>query len=252
MSSILKALEKAEESKGPNRMAGESGLIRSRRSRPTWVMPVAVLGGAAVAALVTFAAMGGFSGHAPVAQAPVAVAKSAPVVVAPLNPVIETPAAPPEQAVPAESAEPAGVAGWNSGTAANPIAVPAAKALPAANKKTAVPTAVPLPVGRSRVVPAAPRRASVQPAPAQAATVQTAPVPAPAPAVAPAPATPELKVSGIAWQGKGESSFAVVNGRAVLQGGVVDGYKVLEIHQDMVRFSGSNGNIDVPLGGDDK
>jgi general secretion pathway protein B len=80
---------------------------------------------------------------------------------------------------------------------------------------------------------------------------QANPVPAAAPAVAAVPVHPEPKVSGVAYQNNG-SSFAVVNGRAVLQGGTVDGFKVLEIHQDRVRFSGSNGTFEVPVGDDEK
>jgi len=77
------------------------------------------------------------------------------------------------------------------------------------------------PVGKARTAGrgAVSQPVSVQPAVVQAAPVPTAPVHEAAPA---APARQELKVSGIAWQGKGESSFAVVNGRAVLQGASVD------------------------------
>jgi general secretion pathway protein B len=108
------------------------------------------------------------------------------------------------------------------------------------------------PAGKARVAAktAAPR--SAQPAAVQAAPAPMASLPEGAVAVPPAPSRPELKVSGIAWRGKGESSFAVVNGRAVLQGATVDGFKVLEIQKDLVRFSGSNGNVEVPLGEDEK
>ena len=129
---------------------------------------------------------------------------------------------------------------------AAPLAI--LKAAPLSNPKVA------LPVGKPRAVAkaAAPQPVSVQPAVVQVAPVVVAPVREAAPAVAPAPAFPDLKVSGIAWQGKGESSFAVVNGRAVLQGGVVDGFKVLEIRPDAVKFSGSNGTFEVPIGKEDQ
>lgn len=275
MSSILKALEKAEESNSTKRSAGDSGLIRSRRSRPVWVMPSAVLGGAVVAALATFAAMGGFSRHASVAQAPAVLAKPASVVVAPANIVPEKPAA-----TPAPTAAPAAVAP----TAVAPVAV-APVAAAGANPKTAPvaslkvvqpqnPKAAPLTVKAAtmpaksapvtaKAVPAQPGKArsagpaALHPAGSQAvapqpAVVQAAPVPEPAPVAAAAPHRPELKVSGIAWQNNGESSFAVVNGRAVLQGGTVDGYKVLEIQRDAVKFSGANGITVVPLGDEEK
>jgi general secretion pathway protein B len=247
MSSILKALEKAEESHSTRRNGGDGGLIRARKQRPTWVMPVAVLCGAAVATLVTFAAMGGFSRQAQpapvaqVAQVPAVGAKTAPVIVAPLNPVTELPAVMPEQALPNQTlpsqmlpsqmlpSQPAGVL-----VAPSPKVPP----LPALQGKAVRSAAVPVPH------PAAAQRAPVQAAPVQAAPAQAASEPE----VAPAHTGPVLKVTGIAWQNNGESSFAVVNGRAVLQGGMVDGFKVMEIHHDMVRFSGSGGTIDVPLG----
>jgi general secretion pathway protein B len=237
MSSILKALEKAEESHSTRRSGGDGGLIRARKQRPTWVMPVAVLCGAAVATLVTFAAMGGFSRQAQpapvaqVAQVPAVGAKTAPVIVAPLNPVTELPAVMPQQPLPSQTlpSQPAGVS-----------VAPSAKVppLPALQGKTVRSAAIPVPH------PAAAQRVPVQAAPVQAAPAQAASEPE----VAPAHTGPVLKVTGIAWQNNGESSFAVVNGRAVLQGGMVDGFKVMEIHHDMVRFSGSGGTIDVPLG----
>jgi len=220
MSSILKALEKAEESHSTRRNGGDSGLIRTRTHRPSWVMPAAVLCGAVVAALVTFAAMGGFSRQAPVAQVPAVVAKTGPVVVAPINPVIELPAALSEQTPASPSA------------GALVLPSPKVAPLPALTGKAARHAMVPMP-----------HPASVQPSPAQ-----TAPEPE---AAAAEKAAPALRVTGIAWQNNGESSFAVVNGKAVLQGGVVDGFKVMEIHHDMVRFSGSSGTIDVPLGGEE-
>ena len=266
MSSILKALEKAEESNSTKRQAAESGLIRSRKSRPGWVMPAAVLCGAGIAALATFAAMGGFSGHAPAAPA-VGVAKALPAVASPatVNPApapaqilpaapAGTPLAPNQQVAPVVNQQAVPVANQQAAPVANRQTAPVAsqKAVSVATLNT-VPLvkskAMLLPVGKARVAGSvAPVPASVQPAPAQAmAPARPAPVPEVTPVVPAAPARPELKVSGIAWQNNGESSFAVVNGRAVLQGGSVDGYKVLEIRKDSVKFSGANGNFEVLL-----
>jgi len=268
MSSILKALEKAEESNSTKRMAGDSDFIRSRKTRPTWVMPGAVLGTAVLAVLVTFAVMGGFSRPAPSAKLPVVVAKPAPapVAVAPVSTVIETPAIVPELAVPGRSATAAPVVVPKTSpvisqiTAAKPVAKltsqPNGKAVPEVNAKgtSAVNAKVTSPakakIATLPVVKAHAAATKVQAVPAQAAPAQ-AKVEA-APAVDPVPAHPEPKVSGIAWQNNGESSFAVVNGRAVLQGSTVDGFKILEIHQDSVKFSGSNGTFEVLLGGEDK
>lgn len=263
MSSILKALEKAEENSS-KRIASEHDMIRARRARPVWVVPTAVVGGAAVAALVTFAAMGGFTRHsapqnasAPVAPAATAAAKAptAPAVA----PAVGTPAAPaPVAAAPAAPAVPA----TPSSAAAAPAAAAPLKAAPVA-KAGAAPAAKTGtgPVSKSAAAsPAAGKgaqsaKASVHKQPAaalqQPAAVQAAPAAPPAASMAAAPAAAplhaELKVSGVAWQGNGESSFAVVNGRGVLQGATVDGYKVLEIHPDRVRFQGSNGTFEVPV-----
>jgi general secretion pathway protein B len=56
-------------------------------------------------------------------------------------------------------------------------------------------------------------------------------------------------VTGIAWQNDSASSVAMVNGRPVQQGATVDGYKVEQIYEDKVRFSGANGRVEIPLGG---
>jgi hypothetical protein len=281
MSSILKALEKAEESNGTRRTPGDSDLIRSRKSRPVWIMPSAVLCAAVLATLATFTAMGGFSRHTPPAPAPVAKA-AAPVAAAAAaaNPALETPAttvvqslpivpegapvvpapkaAPPAPQVAAPLAAPkaAPVASVKAAPMASVKAAPAAglKAAPVAHQKAApVASLKTVPLSARKVPAAASGRASARPAPQQIKTTQVTPVAAapPAPPAPPAaPARPELKVSGIAWQNNGASSFAVVNGRAVLQGSMVDGYKVQEIRHDAVRFSGSGGTFEVPLGDD--
>jgi len=252
MSSILKALEKAEESNSSKRIAAEHDMIRARRARPGWVLPSAVIGGAGVAALLTFLAMGGLSRHSvsqtTALRAPTAA--SAPV------------PAPAGQAV---SPAPAPVVA----APANPAPLAAASAAPPASAKansTVTITAAPVPVkaapvAKTAVAPFAAKGApsvkvgaSKQPVTVQQpAAVQAVPVAPPAapPAAAPAPVAAsgkvELKVSGVAWQGNGESSFAVVNGRGVLQGGTVDGYKVLEIRPDRVRFQGGSGTFEVPV-----
>lgn len=273
MSSILKALEKAEESSNPRRPAGDSGMIRSNRKRTRLLLPAAVLGGAGVAALVTFAVMGGFSRSKPGAKVSGAL-KADVVKVEPMNVVQEgapvqggaglpagaqprlapaapapvraaTPApvrsvAPPTRAASAPTAAPKGAA-----VAAKQAQThPTAKAAPVAGPKVTGPlrkgTAVPVRAAGTGSPAASPAPVKAGPAP----VVEVAPV---APAAVPAAHRPQLKVSGIAYQGNGEGSFAVVNGRAVLQGGTIDGYKVLEIRQDSVKFSGNGGTFEVPL-----
>ena len=205
MSSILKALEKVEESRSTRRNVGASGLAkRPERRRPAWVVPAGVLGGAAFAALVTFAAMGGFSrtaGSARQVQV-TTLAKPASLVAAPPHPVTEAPAARPKLTLPVKTAK--------------SVVKPKVKASPAS-----------------------------QTAPTKVTTVSAVQT------VAPEKARPAIKVTGIAWQKDSVSSAALVNGHPVQQGSMVDGLKVEEIFQDKVRFSGSNGNLDVPLGGGD-
>jgi general secretion pathway protein B len=77
MSSILKALEKVEEAQS-GRRSGAAGFVKARERRSPWVLPVAVLSGALVAALATFAAMGGFSRHAASAPQGAVVAQQEP------------------------------------------------------------------------------------------------------------------------------------------------------------------------------
>ncbi|GFO69016.1 hypothetical protein GMLC_25950 [Geomonas limicola] len=255
MSSILKALEKAEESNSGKRIAAEHDMIRARRARPVWILPSAVIGGAAVAALLTFVAMGGFSRHsAPqTASVPTPPAVSAPAPAAspasPASAPAGTAPAAPAPVVAAPVVSPVPVTG---NSAAAPVAAAPVKAAgsaaPAGKAVAAVPGAIKGGQGTKTSVQKHQQAAVQQPAAVQA--VPVAPSAAPV-AAAQAPAAvsghAELKVSGVAWQGNGESSFAVVNGRGVLQGATVDGYKILEIRQDRVRFQGSNGAFEVPV-----
>lgn len=260
MSSILKALEKVDESQNPRRPAGAGGLPRGRERRPAWLIPAWALGGAAVATLVTYAIMGGFSRHAaPVAQ-PVGdkIANSAPVAAASSKPVPVAPAAPV-----AGQQEPAKKAESVANAAAKPVAKPAVTSMAKPFAKAAKPVsnaAKPVSKGAAKPVVKAsrlPAAAVAQPAAARPAVSAAPAVATPAPAVVHDEAAaqkprPEIRVSGIAWQNSSESSFVMVNGRPMRQGGVVDGYKIEQIYEDSVKFSGSNGTIVVPLGAGDE
>ena len=244
MSSILKALEKVEESQSTRRDGGASGFKKARERRRAWLLPAGVLGGAAVAALVTFAAMGGFSRSGAPASALQEAAKSAPVVVSPVTPVTGTPATQPEQPV--------------SSAPVAAVALPNLKAAPATAAK--LPAEVAAKPGRVSAAPVAlarvPARTSQQQGASvtsDATAVQTTSVPAtqfiePTAQVVHEKPRPELRVTGIAWQKDSASSAAIVNGRSVARGGIVDGYKVEEILEDKVRFSGNSGKLDVALG----
>lgn len=214
MSSILKALEKVEDAQNQKRNPGAGGLGRKRERRPAWLIPAWSLGGAAVATLVTYSIMGGFGKSAPPAAQVVATAPR--------------PAAQPVAPV-AKAAVPAA-------PAVAPAVAPAAPV-----KRVAAPVAVKPQQTRHQVKAKAPvRKQQVAPAPKPAAKPQPSlKVPAP---------PQEIRVTGIAWQNDSQSSFAMVNGRPVRQGMVVDGYKVEQIFEDSVRFSGGKGPVTIPLG----
>ncbi|HBG07723.1 MAG: hypothetical protein A2075_10455 [Geobacteraceae bacterium GWC2_58_44] len=246
MSSILKALEKVEESQNTRRDGGAGGFKKGRERRRAWLMPAGILGGAAVATLVTFAAMGGFSRSAAPVQEVKAVVKPAPVVVAPLYPVTEGPAAQPEQTLPVEPEEVVAV----PNPKASPAPAPTLTAMAAAKPKRVTAGAIPVL-----------RPSSLRPSPLQAVSVPTnTPVQA-APAAVEAPPVfetepqltrekprAEFRVTGIAWQKDSASSAAIVNGRSVQQGSMVNGYKIEAILEDKVIFSSSSGKLEVLLG----
>lgn len=224
MSSILKALEKVEESQNGKRSGGAAGLSRRRERRPAWLIPAWAVGGAAAASLITFAIMGGFSRSTSAVPQPIA--KSA------------NPAPAPVASVPAPAANK--VEAPVQKTAATSVSKPAASAV----RKTASTTAKSARLPQVPAASPAPARPVAVPVPAVVATVPAADV---QDVVAEKPRQ-EIRVTGIAWQGNSESSFAMVNGRAIRQGGTVDGFKVERIFEDSVKLSGSAGSVTVPLG----
>ena len=265
MSSILKALEKVDESQRPRR-AASGGIGRGRDRRPAWLLPVWTLGGASIAALVTYALMGGFARPTPIAEKTVrpAVAEApAKVVQQPVaekpQPVQQQVAAPAPQPVAApvanvvaKSAQPIGKTSTRPAVQSTPPAL-AAKPVQTRAKVSATPIATTKqPVAAKAVQPVQKARpvsnAALQPAPVEAAVVSAV-----TPEPAPQKSRPAIRVSGIAWQNSSEASFAMVNGRALRQGGVVEGYKVEQIYEDSVRFSNSKGSsLVVPLGAGDE
>ncbi len=63
---------------------------------------------------------------------------------------------------------------------------------------------------------------------------------------------PPLRVSGIAYQGEGADSVAMINGVPLSRGEVINGVKIEEIHKTMVRFSYNGEKFDIPLGQSNK
>jgi len=69
------------------------------------------------------------------------------------------------------------------------------------------------------------------------------------PATAPnSPAVPTLQVTGIGWQKDNADRLAVVNGKPVTEGAVVEGARVEEIFPDKVRFSFNNRTFEITMG----
>ncbi|MBI5483724.1 MAG: hypothetical protein HY888_04575 [Deltaproteobacteria bacterium] len=66
-------------------------------------------------------------------------------------------------------------------------------------------------------------------------------------AVQTVPARADIKVSGVAWQEERSARRAVVNGFLMQEGKSVAGAKILEIHQDRVRFTSPTGIFDVRM-----
>lgn len=62
------------------------------------------------------------------------------------------------------------------------------------------------------------------------------------------PGPPALKITGIGWQKDNANRLAIVNGRAVTEGAVVEGARVEEIFPDRVRFSFNDRTFEIPLG----
>jgi len=123
---------------------------------------------------------------------------------------------------------------------------------------TAAPATIPsaaIPAGRKRSLPHSPSTSPAREAPAptaatrlpqEGAAVQVKPAPPLQPAAA--PGLPVLQVTGIGWQKDNANRLAIVNGRPVVAGNVVEGARVEEILQDRVRFSINDRSFEIAVG----
>jgi general secretion pathway protein B len=143
-----------------------------------------------------------------------------------INPVQATPPAPPRQ--PQQATEPS----------AAPVYTPAQPPVIVRNQD--IPASPSSPVEWQAPVTVAPPPQQVEPAnvgkPAEPSQPEALPGP------------PALKVSGIGWQKDNAERLAIVNGRAVSEGAVVEGARVEEIFPDRVRFSFNDKTFEIPLG----
>ncbi|RII26698.1 MAG: hypothetical protein CXR31_09820 [Geobacter sp.] len=225
MSSILKALQKLEQEKAIHRqgapdVAADIVKPAAARQRSPWLIPAAMAGMTILAVIVTYALMGGFSRHPPVPAAAV------PQAVAPLEKIATTK---PSADLPVTAL------------------VPPPRPIPDSRKSPAQP-APELPAGTAVPQQAPPRKPALplpQPQNQPAPPLQAKGEPVTPPATAKLPA---LKVTGIAWQKDNASRLAMINGAAVLEGGMVEGARVDEIFPDRVRFTVGTRTIEIPLG----
>lgn len=233
MSSILKALQKAEEEKAARRnagpLAGDIGRVRQERGRkPRWLIPAAMAAVAAVAVLTTFALMGGFSRRKQEASLQPANKVAAPPAQSwplPATPPATAPLAADNAAMQPPNVQPG--QGKNPGARIATVVTPQPRAATvAARAKTPVEIAVP-------AIKKEPEQQDLQTTVAHVSGKH---------------ADADFKVSGIAWQKESASRLAVVNGTAVTQGGVVDGARVEEILPDRVRLTLDKRSFEVLLG----
>ncbi len=226
MSSILEALKKLEDEKtarlnGAGNIAGKvvkSG--RRPRQRPGWLLPAGMACAAATAAAATYMLMDVYSiGKGP-AHPPAPAPLSRPQSVA-------TPPGAPVQPVQTITAP--------------PVAPEPAPDLPHAAIHDKIVTSPSSQVVRKKgMVNMTPQRQIKEPVKDEKHVIPPQP--------AALPDLPRLKVTGIGWQKDGVDRVAVVNGRAVYEGAVIEGAKVQEIFPDRVRFSFADRTFDVPLG----
>ncbi len=237
MSSILKALKKLEEEKAARQGQRVDitrdifGSGQQPAAAPRWPLIAAGVVGAGALSLTAMLYVGRQESRpAPLAAFPEtrqgAMAPSLPVVDQPLL----TP--PPERALP-PSAPPS--------RPAPPVAVTPPS--PPRNSPSATATA---PSYRTQVIST--NRPFIAPLPATtAARAVTNVAPSPTAAAA-ATATPNITVSGIAYNKDAGDRLAVINGVPVGEGKSVGGVKVEEIMPDKVRFSQGGQSFEVLIG----
>lgn len=245
MSSILEALKKLEEEKatrlsGADNIAGK--VVRSNRrirQRPGWWLPAGMACAAVIAAAATYIFTGGF--FAANRQAPPA----GPAPSSPSQAAAVSPAAPPQAAQPV-AVPPAASAQAPQSVATPPVRSASPPRSPAMGPRNRAPAFSPHPA----VVRPVPVRNNVPPqqteprAAERHAPPQTATLPQPTVSTS----LPKLTVTGIGWQKDNADRLAIVNGRAVPEGAVIEGARIEEIFPDRVKFSMGDQTFDVSLG----
>ena len=226
MSSILEALKKLEDEKAARQSNGGQivGKVvkpgRKTKQQPKWILPVGMAVVASLAVLVTYLIMGGKAITIETMQStptlPHDQASSPPQrYLAPPQP--QQSVAPPVMPTPVPSPPP-----------------------PSLRKVTVPRPPAPARVNEAPVANSSAPKSQVVAAPAERNT--------PPPDPEAKPVLPSLKVTGIGWQKGNADRLAIVNGRAVSEGAVVEGARVEEIFPDRVRFSFNDKTFEISLG----
>jgi general secretion pathway protein B len=223
MSSILEALKKLEDEKAV-KQSGEAPITgkivkegRRAKKRPKWLLPAEMTAVAAVAVFATYLIMGGRSVSVRTAQE-IKEKES-------IKPAPRTSKAPDTHPL---------------GTPPPPPPTP-----PESHSPPPFRQMVKSPPSSRALVKSAPleETAGLEPQ-----TERVAPeVPVPPPREDTKPDGPSLKVTGIGWRKDSAERLAIVNGRPVSEGAIIDGAKVEEIFPDRVRFSVNGKTVVVPF-----
>jgi len=217
MSSILEALKKLEDEKaaqqsGTGPIAGK--VIKSGRrakQRPKWLLPLEMTAVAAIAVLATYLVIGGRSTH------------------------LKTEVPPPVVGLPQKYSQP------------EPDQAPPLPAEPVSSKALTSQRMSKSPPAKKSAPSKKPPVDRTSGQRSHAVTAQSA-LPATTAKQDAKPVPPPLQVTGIGWQKDNADRLAIVNGRPVGEGAVIEGAKVEEIFPDRVRFSIDGRIIEVSLG----
>jgi hypothetical protein len=226
MSYILDALKKVENEKNRKTKAGgitsiSGDLFQERIRRPSRGGARKTIVVIVLVSLATFAASWFFlkDDKKKGAATPPSIVTTTATAPAPLP---SPPAAAPAQVLPPQQ------------TPASPLPAPAVAVSPPTVAPKPVATVSDEPERSARTEKKSAKKPSALPPP-QKAAVQTIPAPA------------DIKLSGIAWQEERSARRVVINGFLLQEGAAVSGAKILEIHQDRVRFGSPAGIFDLRM-----
>jgi len=221
MSSILEALKKLEDEKSA-RLSGGGNIAgkvvkpgRRPKEQPKWLLPLGIIVVAAISVLATYFAT--------------------------------LPSRRDERPIGSTLPEPVTTTQQPAATQSRQFSAPSALSAPPASIPSSILRDEPVPP--SPAIKAEKRASPINALPRQPGSeAGQAEKSAELPQLAAPSDLPQLKVAGIAWQKGNAERMAIVNGKPVTEGEVVEGAKVEEIFPDRVRFSYNEKTFDIPLG----